>query len=97
MLQPEITVIVIICWIVAFLLMTYKWTYIFPTLTLVSLISIHYVTGTYYYLFLFLAIMSMFMALFTLPYGTPNMVNNDSLDTNGYYGGDCDSGGGDCG
>jgi len=97
MLQSDITIIVILSWIVAFALMSYKWTYFFPTITLVSLISIHYVVDTYYYLFLFLAIMSMFMALFTLPYGTPNLSKNNSLYAGGYYSGDCDiSGGGDC-
>jgi hypothetical protein len=96
MVQSEITIVVVICWIIAFALMSYKWTYIFPTVTLVSLIGMHYVVDTYYYVFLFLTIMSMFMAIFTLPYGTPNISNYGSLDSSGYYGGDCDIDGGGC-
>ncbi len=96
MLQSEINLVVIVCWMAAFVLMSYKWTYIFPVITLVSLIGMHYVVDTYYYLLLFLAVMSMFMALFTLPHGVPNMSREYPYNDAGYYGGDCDAGGGDC-
>ena len=98
MYQPSITISVVIIWIVAFLLMSYKWTYIFPIITLISLIALHYTEGYIYYIFLFLGIMSMFIAAVTVPYGSgPSRDNYSGNDSGAYSGAYCDtSGGGDC-
>lgn len=80
---------------IAFFIMSYKWTYVFPSIILLSSIGMHYTTDTWYYACLFLVIMSMFITLFTLPYGSVN-ISNSHIDS-GYGGGEIgafiDSGG----
>ncbi len=98
MMQSEINIQVIIVWIIAFFAMSYKWTYVFPSITLLAVLGTHYTIDTWYYVCLFLAVMSMFISIFTLPYGSVNMSSTESMDC-GYSSGDigsCDTGDGGC-
>ena len=95
MMQSEINIQVVIVWIIAFFAMSYKWSYIFSSITLLAVLGTHYTVDTWYYVCLFLAVMLMFISIFTLPYGSVNMTSAESMD-GGYCSGDMGGGDGGC-
>jgi len=70
MSQHELRWGIVIVMAIAFVLMSYRWILLFPILTLLSVTVLFYTDGMFYYGAMFIAVMSMIIAVFTVPHGS---------------------------
>ena len=83
LMQPDFGLDVAVSYGIGFGLMAYKWTWIFPTILYVNAIALHLTDGMSYYVAWFFVLMSLFISIFTLPYGTVDPNAPEPTDPDG--------------
>ncbi len=97
--QPQIGPQVVILWAIAFVLMAYRWTVIFPSITFAATLAmrIYAPDTTGYFVSFFLVVMLLMITVFTVPYGSVRPGGEGDSGLGGVEGGSGDFGGGDGG
>jgi len=99
MSQHELRWDIVVVMAIAFVLMSYRWILLFPILTLLSVTALFYTDGMFYYGAMFVAVMSMIIATFTVPHGSGpgyggavDYAGGATFDSGGDSGGDAGGG-----